>query len=324
MDEKDIESHRSTKLRFFKQGWPGIHSRLSSFDNKEYLQLVVNLIAVNPKVALKFAGHKEGRLNLHDGMRPPCVPPVSYEQFVECIHVLAESKTILKHIIPFIRFEDFSKLYDCVANNSKRCMTPVTEKAFGIGLYSNLSYLNHSCSPNCVLLGSPVGMYLISLKDIQKGDELTVSYTPNILMEFVAVQHYSLQLAEDWGFCCQCETCRGNKLRPPQPNLFPRRTFEVMSKNEKLAADFRVFERLHYSNDVDPAQIMEICEYFLSEYGEILRKNPQLMYVTSPFMPRRGTLVLTPKRVLTLFLGMLYPNITFVCCNPASCQTKSP
>ena len=44
------------------------------------------------------------------------------------------------------------------------------------GLYINCSFFNHSCDPNCFYYGIANMLIVKTIKDIKKGEELTVSY----------------------------------------------------------------------------------------------------------------------------------------------------
>ncbi|KAI8619923.1 hypothetical protein BC830DRAFT_1039507, partial [Chytriomyces sp. MP71] len=64
---------------------------------------------------------------------------------------------------------------------------------------------NHSCVPNCAVAFEPVTHMarLVSLRDIQEGEELTVSYVDS------ADPYHSrrLDLQRRYFFTCKCELC---------------------------------------------------------------------------------------------------------------------
>lgn len=84
--------------------------------------------------------------------------------------------------------------------------------AFGFGLYSKpcilleSTYFNHSCSPN-VLFGSyeqygMQQMHFITCKNIQEGEELTISY-----IDFTLNKKGRQDALKQYNFTCKCERC---------------------------------------------------------------------------------------------------------------------
>ncbi|KAI5918041.1 hypothetical protein F4810DRAFT_726387 [Camillea tinctor] len=72
------------------------------------------------------------------------------------------------------------------------------------GLYLDVSRINHACKPNLFnrFSSTTLAMEVVAYHNIDKGEELTISYTPlNLLSE----QRQSL--IQDWGFNCTCSLC---------------------------------------------------------------------------------------------------------------------
>lgn len=79
------------------------------------------------------------------------------------------------------------------------------EQAVGIGMYVHLLLINHSCSPNTtfsVLPNSPK-MYCRAMRDIKKGEEITLSY----IDLYQPRLNRQKELLETKHFFCQCERC---------------------------------------------------------------------------------------------------------------------
>jgi len=76
----------------------------------------------------------------------------------------------------------------------------------GLGLYSYLPLLNHSCNPNAAPLKQPQDQddrtSVIAIRDINPGEEISISY----IDESVSLEDRKEQLL-DFGFDCQCEKC---------------------------------------------------------------------------------------------------------------------
>ncbi|RLC52102.1 MAG: hypothetical protein DRI23_00925 [Candidatus Cloacimonadota bacterium] len=89
----------------------------------------------------------------------------------------------------------------------------------GNGFYvidmSPVSYMNHSCNPNCVYKFQTIAKkFVIALRDIKSGEELTHDYTACSIDQFDKVGHWVLQ--------CECgsSNCRriitGDFLQMPE------------------------------------------------------------------------------------------------------------
>ena len=70
------------------------------------------------------------------------------------------------------------------------------------GLYINCSLFNHSCNPNCFYFGIANMLIVKAIKDIKKGEELTVSY-----IEPKPAYMRKNDLSK-WEFICQCKYCK--------------------------------------------------------------------------------------------------------------------
>lgn len=82
-----------------------------------------------------------------------------------------------------------------------------TQPARGSGLWVNESFFNHSCMPNC--RWHPIGdqMFVTTLKDVQKGEELTISYVALDSSFAERKETFKNWVAPGIGFSCQCDWC---------------------------------------------------------------------------------------------------------------------
>lgn len=84
----------------------------------------------------------------------------------------------------------------------------------GTAHFSTLTKMNHSCSPNTAVLyktrgwgkNHPLVAYCIALRDIEEGEELTISYIENS----ASFDERQAALA-NYGFSCACSKCEGEK-----------------------------------------------------------------------------------------------------------------
>ncbi|KAM4693769.1 histone-lysine N-methyltransferase SMYD3 isoform 2-T2 [Discoglossus pictus] len=72
-----------------------------------------------------------------------------------------------------------------------------------VGLYPSMSLLNHSCDPNCVIVFEGKCLLLRTVKEIPKGEELTISYI-DVKMPTHMRQ---AQLQRQYCFMCNCHRC---------------------------------------------------------------------------------------------------------------------
>ncbi|XP_074024279.1 histone-lysine N-methyltransferase SMYD3 isoform X2 [Numenius arquata] len=74
----------------------------------------------------------------------------------------------------------------------------------GVGLYPSMSLLNHSCDPNCVIVFEGYQLLLRSVREIQIGEELTISYIESL----VPTSERQKQLMRQYCFECDCPLCQ--------------------------------------------------------------------------------------------------------------------
>ncbi|XP_053238691.1 histone-lysine N-methyltransferase SMYD3 isoform X5 [Podarcis raffonei] len=73
----------------------------------------------------------------------------------------------------------------------------------GVGLYPSMSLLNNSCDPNCVIVFEGPRLHLRCIRDIEMGEELTISYIETMMPTPDRQQH----LKRQYCFECDCPMC---------------------------------------------------------------------------------------------------------------------
>ena len=73
-------------------------------------------------------------------------------------------------------------------------------------LFERLSRINHSCSPNMAREYDGDSAFLFALKDVQKGEELTISYLSDAALEMSADKRRA-ELKAKFNFWCACDWC---------------------------------------------------------------------------------------------------------------------
>ncbi|KFP39115.1 Histone-lysine N-methyltransferase SMYD3, partial [Chlamydotis macqueenii] len=77
----------------------------------------------------------------------------------------------------------------------------------GVGLYPSMSLLNHSCDPNCVIVFEGYQLLLHSIREIQIGEELTISYIESLM----PTNERQKQLMRQYCFECDCLLCQNQE-----------------------------------------------------------------------------------------------------------------
>ena len=126
--------------------------------------------------------------------------------------------------------------------NERKKITP-TELCYGI--YINCSFFNHSCEPNCFYFGIANMLIVKAIKDIKKGEELTVSY--------VEPKPMALRKNEllKWDFTCDCKYCKQEAEICDKDEYF--NVFETYIKIQNIMVTHRItsFEQLEIEFSVD-------------------------------------------------------------------------
>ena len=105
---------------------------------------------------------------------------------------------------------DLSELANAVCRfNAFSINTPICAMPYAYGLYDVTTMLNHSCGPNAMQFFSGKAssdLVVRTLRDVKKGEEVTVSYTIG-LEECENMLDRRNHLLGDLGFICICERC---------------------------------------------------------------------------------------------------------------------
>ncbi|KAF1781559.1 Zinc finger, MYND-type [Phytophthora cactorum] len=95
------------------------------------------------------------------------------------------------------------KLFGRVNCNAFSIANDVTNEAVGIGLFPEGALFNHDCDPNCVVSFKGREMKVHVVKNVEVGQELTVSYIE--LLQ--STKKRRMELKDSYFFDCQCTCC---------------------------------------------------------------------------------------------------------------------
>lgn len=91
----------------------------------------------------------------------------------------------------------------------------------GYGIWVNLAQFNHCCLPNCSFTNSGDMVIVRAVRDIKKGEELTITYAG--LTSKLAFRN---KLFKKMGFTCACELCQADH-QVPEKKLARRQKLEL-------------------------------------------------------------------------------------------------
>lgn len=156
-----------------------------------------------------------------------------------------------------------------------------------IGLWFYPSLINHSCLPNCDYIGIGNFIFIISLDDIQKDEELTISYVSNEL-------EYSerIEKLKKWGFKCQCKLCQ------KEEDLFKN-----IPEKKKINEYIKELNKINHNlrEPFNDTKLDMIDNYFEKNKGKVtwyeLSLGYYLLYRCTPFQYTENLIMENMKRI---------------------------
>ena len=121
---------------------------------------------------------------------------------------------------------------------------------YGHGLFIESSRMNHSCLP-CVEMSMDEGKEteVRSVRDIEEGEEITVSYLKTSLL---LLKKERVERLEYWGFLCNCVLCQLNNEESRRNDAERKRVRDTLS----LLQHF--FQRLSQDSVWDPSNVQMV------------------------------------------------------------------
>uniref|UniRef100_UPI00358EEA8A histone-lysine N-methyltransferase SMYD3-like n=1 Tax=Myxine glutinosa TaxID=7769 RepID=UPI00358EEA8A len=127
----------------------------------------------------------------------------------------------------------------------------------GVGIYPSLSLLNHSCEPNCVTVFDGIKLLLRTVKDVQQGEELLISYIDTL----AGSCDRQSRLMHQYHFTCECRLCTKSVADQDM------REDGVMNVHD-LKMNIPSMHRMMHARDHKSALIL--AEAVLGEHGVML------------------------------------------------------
>ena len=148
--------------------------------------------------------------------------------------------------------------------NDRKKISPI-ELCYG--LYINSSFFNHSCDPNCFYFGIANLLIVKAIKDIKKGEELTVNY-----IEPKPAFMRKNELSK-WEFICQCKYCKEEAEICNKDSYFKVFDSYVKIQNIMVNNGISSYEQLEikldvFSQDVIYNMIMNMIEKKVFDWND--------------------------------------------------------
>eukprot|EP01064_Diplonema_japonicum_P010715 TRINITY_DN17953_c0_g1_i1.p1 TRINITY_DN17953_c0_g1~~TRINITY_DN17953_c0_g1_i1.p1 ORF type:complete len:393 (+),score=62.96 TRINITY_DN17953_c0_g1_i1:37-1215(+) len=103
-------------------------------------------------------------------------------------------------------------IYDWRASEPTDVSNELYYSAKAQGIYSTHAVTNHSCAPNAEVQyteGMDEGLHMVAVRNISKGDEVTISYI--LLPDDMGLAERQAYLLNHYRFSCTCERCEREK-----------------------------------------------------------------------------------------------------------------
>ncbi|KAL6628185.1 SET domain-containing protein [Neocallimastix sp. 'constans'] len=151
-----------------------------------------------------------------------------YEEFQESNDKLAKD-FVKKLAIDIKKFTEYEGSLECLMKmiNKINCnaISIFNDSLFNyaMGLFLQASNINHDCNPNCTEYYKGDTIYIKAVKDLSKGEEITISYVP--FYDSCRNRQHNLK---NYYFTCQCSRCLKYK---DQLYLDPTEGIKCTTKN---------------------------------------------------------------------------------------------
>jgi hypothetical protein len=159
---------------------------------------------------MRFVSHLE--INCTDSDLVDNCTELTPELLNQWMIEIEEIKCIVPHFATNKSMDDLIRFYGILKSNSYMMRHKNSGDLYGGQLIDVHSRINHNCDPNCVSSLDGTNVFLISLRKIEKGEELTVSYTDSSKPR----QSRKEYLKRNLFFDCKCSLCSSDEFEAPE------------------------------------------------------------------------------------------------------------
>ena len=123
-----------------------------------------------------------------------------------CNNYNANTSFLLKYL-KFIKiYPNIIIVFEILQTNAFTLLTPCLRVKYGIAMYELISKINHDCNPNCIYWTIKDTMYLKSIREIEAGEEITISYINSVSVCSKSIRDEIL--LNNFGITdCKCNRC---------------------------------------------------------------------------------------------------------------------
>ena len=162
------------------------HARGRCLIASEHIQAGSDVIVEDPFVSVAFETGVESNISLaHRLYEKCCIGQTEREAFLN-LCAPCKSRISTEHIEKLRKLTransgnlghglEFSEIFSRM-NYNAFTIQDNEMMAIGVGVYIQAAMINHSCDPNCVQTFVKNKLYIRTIRDIQKGEEITITY----------------------------------------------------------------------------------------------------------------------------------------------------
>jgi len=154
-----------------------------------------------------------------------------------------------------------------------RMILVLQHNGFSSGLYHILTKFNHSCQPNCIKFQPTPSSFgaseIWSIRDIIKGEELTINYCELLEMTRVSMQAY---LYDHHRFKCLCSRCSDGTINDTiVESMQASNSVSMIIDEENIQKQLETIEtELLWLKVEDPKQVIATCHSMLKTTSALL------------------------------------------------------
>ncbi|KAG7110450.1 SET domain-containing protein 5 like [Verticillium longisporum] len=162
--------------------------------------------------------------------------------------------------------DPLTPVYDIVTTNT--CGVFLGDNVAHIGLFPEVSRLNHACKPNAFFRFSQrtLTMQVIAYRDIHAGEEITINYAPLGMPHKVRKKY----LFDNYGFHCRCSLCQSSPEDRAISDARRMRIVEVRGNMRKAHEKGKLSDAITYAEELLSLSEAEGLTPLMHEYHEIL------------------------------------------------------
>lgn len=124
-------------------------------------------------------------------------------------------------------------------------------------IFNVMSMLNHSCTPNLYHPRKGKQQYCVTIRPVEKGEQLFISYVP--LTNEMTVEERKEKFISSWYFICKCEKCH---------QINSSTSIEIADVSDDPNYQF-VLKHFQNENNTEKLSVLsENCVKFLNKYGK--------------------------------------------------------